>query len=275
MTDGFTVYQYVELLRIWYQELLKKEKTLSTGARVYQMLFFLQTAGTSIFTTISGFLSSLLLGLIGNTDDTTVLIIQCVVTALIVVNGILTAFGYVFKPQATSSGALNASRQYSGLAKELIIEIKSYEVMFAGMTDADVSKFSSPDVGVNSRPDMRYDLESGRRPSVQLDDDLLNCVNGNLSISFETYKNRLLYYSTREQLITCTEPGLILIGYWGNKTVFDKTYVSNVLSQKDLQFLDNYINDLDNSREKRKMKKIVTRLYLHMGKMDVGADKPQ
>ena len=287
-----TALQYTSiLLRIWYTELLKKEKTLSTGARVYQLLFFIQTAGTSIFTTVSGFLSSLLLGLIGNTDDTTVLIIQCVVTALIVANGILTAFGYVFKPQATSSSALNASRQYSGLTKELIIEIKSYEVMFAGMTDADVNKFSSPDVGLGSRPDLsKYnfdqsrlgnfdqsrfpDLEGGigKRFSAQLDDHLddhaESRINSDLNISFETYKNRLLYYSTREQLITCTEPGLILIGYWGNKTVFDKTYVSNVLSQKDLQFLDDYINALENSREKRKMKKIVTRLYLHMGKAD-------
>jgi hypothetical protein len=273
---------------------LKKEKTLATGARVYRILFFFQVAVMGVLTTISGFLSSLLLGLIGNTDDLTILIIQCVITGLIVLNGIAIAFGSVFAPQDTASSSLAASRQYSGLAKELIIEIKSYEVMFAGMSDVDISKFSSPDVGV-SRTDLnRFDLESQsdriadqsryRRYSIDpehftdqqmstLDNQDIphtqqNEINDNLVISFETYKNRLLYYSTREQLITANEPGLVLIGYWGNKTVFDKTYVSNVLSQKDLQFFQDYVNGLENSHEKRKMKKIITRLFLHMGRVD-------
>ncbi len=254
MADGFTVYQYLELLRIWHQEILKKEKTLSTGARVYTLIFFLQTASISTVTIISGFLSSLVLGLIGSESDTTIFAIQCAITGLIVINGILTAFGYVFKPQATASSALSASRQYSGLAKELIIEIKSYEVMFAGMSDADVSKFSSPDVGVESRPHLDgfgVDLESQ--------------IRDNLCVSFETYKNRLLYYSTREQLITSGEPGLILIGYWGNKTVFDRTYVSNVLSVKDLQFMISVVDDLENTRQKRKMNKILKRIFMRMG----------
>lgn len=255
MSDGFTIYQYLELLRVWHQGLLGKESTLSTGARVYQVLFFFQTVGMGITTTISGFLSSLVLGFIGNKDDIVIIILQSIITGLIVISGILTSFNYVFRPSATSAAALAASRQYGGLAKEIIIEIKSYEVMFSGMSDADVSKFSSPDVGVK-RPSMpgldyfEYDPESGQ-------------LKEENKVSFETYKNRLLYYSTREQLITSSEPGLILIGYYG-RTVFDKTY-SNILSSKDIEFLTTLPDLLEDNHNKRKMQKIITRVFQHLG----------
>jgi hypothetical protein len=253
MPDGFTVYQYLELLRIWHQGLLEKEKTLSTGARVYQVLFFIQTVGIAITTTISGFLSSLVLGFIGNKDDLIIIILQSIITGLIVISGILTSFNYVFRPSATSAASLSASRQYSGLAKELIIEIKSYEVMFAGMSEEDVSKFSCPDVGKSrSRPDIgEYHIDMDYE------------VKNDLSVSFETYKNRLLYYSTREQLITSSEPGLILIGYYG-RSVFDKTY-SNILSTKDIEFLTTLPELLEDRHNKRKMQKIITRIFQHMG----------
>lgn len=161
--------------------------------------------------------------------------------------------------------------------------------MFAGMSDVDVSKFSSPDVGVNSHshPSMNghshpnvdsrphiashslysfLDLENHPKMDSDLPDlESRRELQDELCISFETYKNRLLYYSTREQLITSGEPGLILIGYWGNKTVFDRTYVSNVLSVKDLQFMISVVDGLENSRQKRKMNKILRKVFMRMG----------
>lgn len=289
MKDGFTVTQYIELLRIWHREILKKEKMLSTGSRVYKFLFFFEAATTSTLTTVATFLSSLTLGFIGNQSNTVVLALQCAVTALIVANGIVSAFGFVFKPQATSTGARDASRQYGGLAKELIIEIKSYEVLFAGMTDKEVSKFSTPDIGmgnrrthsmndvhinheydgINSIHDLNFPAEEIYIP-ITLDSDPIQAVRRDglheeLVISFESYKNRLLYYSTREQLIACNEPGLILIGYWGDKTVFDRTYVSNVISPKDLQFIADIISKLEDRHDKRRMQKITTKLFMRMG----------
>lgn len=270
--DGFTIAQYIELLRVWHVEITKKEKLLMNGFRVYQTLFFIQTACLNTFNIISTFITSIMIGLATNGDSMTLIILSSVATGLGVLIGIFNAINFVFKPQSTAVGAASSSKQYGGLAKELIIEIKSYEVMFSGMTQDEVSKFSTPNVGVKhaSTTALDYALHVDAlhiNGNTLVDDIDFDTINNKRYIDFETYKNRLLYYSTREQLINIVEPGLLLIGYTGNKTVFDRTYVSS-LPPKDLEFMTTYVDGLANSREKRKLKKILTRIYISSGTLE-------
>lgn len=270
MPDGFTVAQYIELLRTWHTEITKKEKLLMNGYRVYQTLFFFQTAGQNSCTIIATFLTSIMIGLASTGDTTTLMILSAIATGLGVLNGIFSAINLVFKPQSTAVSAASSSKQYGGLAKELIIEIKSYEVMFSDMSQTEANKFSSPDIGVNrvSSPSMpqRLDLESGH--VYELEHEPEHELHQNRYVDFEVYKNRLLYYSTREQLISITEPGLLLIGYLGNETVFDRTYVTTLVPPKDLQFLADHIDAMPNSHEKRKLRKIMTKIFLNTGVTD-------
>lgn len=280
MPDGFTVAQYIELLRTWHTEIIKKEKMLMNGYRVYQTLFFIQTAIQNSCTIISTFLTSIMIGLASTGDSTTIMILSAIATGLGVINGIFSAINLVFKPQSTAVSAAMSSKQYGGLAKELIIEIRSYEVMFSDMTQAEASKFSSPDIGMHHRassPSVPTLMGDDSRYVNQRDDDLEGALpdeefHRNLNIDrfvdFETYKNRLLYYSTREQLISITEPGLLLIGYMGNKTVFDRTYITAIVPPKDLQFLANYVDTLPNSHEKRKLRRIVAKIFINTGVTD-------
>lgn len=271
--DGFTIAQYIELLRIWHTEIIKKEKLLMNGFRVYQTLFFFQTACLNTFNIVATFITSIMIGLATTGDSLTLTILSSIATGFGILIGICNAINFVFKPQSTAVGAASSSKQYGGLAKELIIEIKSYEVMFSGMSQDEVSKFSSPDVGIKRQSQYSldvdsegnvYDLEAGGHIPIHRNND--DALHNERYVDFETYKNRLLYYSTREQIINITEPGLLLIGYLGNKTVFDRTYASS-LPAKDLDYLTTYIDALPNSREKRKLKKILTRTYIQSGQV--------
>jgi len=274
MPDGFTVAQYIELLRTWHTEIIKKEKKLMNGYRVYQTLFFFETAGQNACTIIATFLTSIMIGLASTGDSTTLMILSAVATGLGVLNGIFSAINLVFKPQSTADSASSTSKQYGGLAKELIIEIKSYEVMFSEMSQVDVSKFSSPDVGIHraSSPSMPIPMSEYGRDHHDIDlenalpDD--SPLNVERYVDFETYKNRLLYYSTREQLISIVEPGLLLIGYMGNETVFDRTYITTIVPPKDLQYLANYIDTLPSSHEKRKLRRIIAKIFVNTGVTD-------
>lgn len=270
--DGFTIAQYIELLRIWHTEITKKEKLLMNGFRVYQTLFFLQTACLNTFNIVATFITSIMIGLAANGDSLTLIILSSIATGLGILIGICNAISVVFKPQATAVSAASSSKQYGGLAKELVIEIKSYEVMFSGMSQNEVSKFSSPDVGIKRQSQYSIDVDP-----LHIDGNILvnetdvlfgnkNALHDERYVDFETYKNRLLYYSTREQIISINEPGLLLIGYLGNKTVFDRTYASS-LPAKDLDYLTKYIDALPNSHEKRKLKKILTRTYIQNGQV--------
>lgn len=269
MPDGFTIAQYIELLRIWHEETEKKSKLLMNGFRVYQILFFIQTAGQNICNIIATFITSTMIGLAANGDSTTLIILSAIATAFGVANGIFNAISFVFKPQSTAVSASMSSKQYSELSRELMVEIKSYEVMFAGMSQDEVSRYSSPDIGLRgpdvSRGHSRTSINAYDLEGVDLESG--NPINTDRYVDFETYKNRLLYYSTREQLISVTEPGLLLIGYMG-KTVFDKTYSSVIISPKDLQFLAGYIESLPKSHDKRKLKKIVAKVFIHTGVTD-------
>lgn len=268
--DGFTIAQYIDLLRIWHDEITKKEKLLMNGFRVYQTLFFLTTALLNSANVISTFITSIMIGLATTDDPTAMIVLSSIATALGIVIGILGAINFVFKPQFTAGSSAVASKQYGGLAKELIIEIKSYEVMFSGMTQEEVSRFSVPNVGVHSKSypavvdqlgDINYDVYDG-----DINDDNKNNMRVDRYIDFETYKNRLLYYSTREQLISITEPGLLLIGYMGNKTVFDRTYVSS-MPVEDLETISKFIDAMESSSDKRRLKKIIAKAYLRQGQM--------
>lgn len=257
--DGFTIAQYIELLRVWHMEITKKEQLLKNGFRVYQTLFFILTALTNAINVASTFLASIMIGYASSGDATLVTVISSVITGLGILMGTVNAFNFVFKPQFTAGGALTSSNHYGGLAKELIIEIKSYEVMFSGMSQEEVSRFSTPNIGVHSRS----------IPALPIEMDVLHVDEPDVDryIDFETYKNRLLYYATREQIINVCEPGLILIGYLGNKTIFDRTYVSS-MPVKDLEYILAYVDTMDNSREKRKLKKIVTRTMIRQGQFE-------
>ncbi len=150
MADGFTVTQYIELLRIWHNEVLRKEKSLMNGFRVYQTLFFVQTACLNTFNIISTFITSIMIGLAASGETTTLTILSAIATAFGILIGVFNAINFVFKPQSTAVGAASSSKQYGGLAKELIVEIMSYEVMFGGMSQNEVSQFSIPDVGLTT-----------------------------------------------------------------------------------------------------------------------------
>jgi hypothetical protein len=265
MPDGFTIAQYIELLRTWHEETDKKAKLLMNGYRVYQVLFFLQTAGQNVCNIIATFITSTMIGLAAGGETSALIILSSIATAFGIANGIFSAISFVFKPQSTATSASMSSKQYSELSRELMVEIKSYEVMFAGMSPNEVSRFSSPDIGIhrNSNPSA-YELEEIQ--AVDLESGNIELNTGRY-IDFETYKNRLLYYSTREQLISVTEPGLLLIGYTG-KTVFDRTYPATIISPKDLQFLANYIDSLPQTRDRRKLKKIVGKVFIHSGITD-------
>lgn len=272
--DGFTIAQYIELLRIWHSEITKKEKMLMNGFRVYQLLFFVQTACLNTFNIIATFITSIMIGLAATGDSLTLTILSSIATGFGILIGIFNAINFVFKPQSTAVGASSSSKQYAGLAKELIIEIKSYEVMFSDMSQEEVSKFSTPNVGIrsNSRPiDLPFEpIEMHELPeNMEYEVEIPHNINNKRYVDFETYKNRLLYYSGREQIISITEPGLLLIGYLGNKTVFDRTYLSS-LPAKDLEFMSTYVDKMPNSHDKRKLQKIITRIHLHNGRvMDV------
>lgn len=262
------------------------------GFRVYQTLFFVQTACLNTFNIISTFITSIMIGLAASGETTTLTILSAIATAFGILIGVFNAINFVFKPQSTAVGAASSSKQYGGLAKELIVEIMSYEVMFGGMSQNEVSQFSIPDVGLTtnlksgssaalgvsrSMHDPRY--EPSPEVEIHINDhhvdqhyvgDSFVGQEGQLNheryVDFETYKNRLLYYSSREQIISITEPGLLLIGYFGGKTVFDRTYVSS-LPAKDLEFMSSYVDKLENSSDKRKLKKIITRMFISNGRV--------
>lgn len=245
------------------------------GFRVYQALFFIQTACLNTFNIIATFITSIMIGLAANGETTTLTILSSIATGFGILIGIFNAINFVFKPQATAVGAASSSKQYGGLAKELIVEITSYEVMFGGMTQGDVSQFSVPNIGLHTN--LRSGSTLAVDPEVEININGLPYdindhvperapLNHDRYIDFETYKNRLLYYSSREQIISITEPGLLLIGYFGGKTVFDRTYVSSIPA-KDLEFMADYIDKLDPSDDKRKLKKILTRVYINTGRI--------
>jgi hypothetical protein len=254
--EGFSTYSYLTLLSEWHKGLLRKEKLLARGFRVYTFIFFIQIVSTGTCVTVTMFLNTLMIGLAETTDTQTALIINSVCAGLGVIAVIANAVAFVFKPQATATSALAASRNYGGLAKELLIEITQKKLLFSGMPEDDIAKFSSAN------------LVSRSNPLVEIDSDVEHKLDENEKISFDTYAAKLSYYSVREQLICGQEPGLLLIGYWNTEMVFDKDYIPCILTPQDAQLFHDIVYRMEISDDRRKMEKILTRIMLVNGNLE-------
>jgi hypothetical protein len=236
--NGITINQYVDQLKLWNEDIAKKQILLDRGFKVYQFIYFVVVTVANVSNFLAAFLSSLVIGY--STQDNKgnlITILSAFAAAFSVIAIICNAINMVFKPQPTAEQAAFSSKCYADLYREISVEILSVH---------------------NSSP-----IDSDRK-----DDDCVSSDN-ELCLSFEKYKSKLLYYSSREQIISVNEPGLILIGYRPKNITTKLHTCSQKLSLDELEFISAHISTIVDDELRAKLEHI-----LHKS-LDVKIQTPQ
>jgi hypothetical protein len=226
--NGLTIKQYVEQLKLWNVGIEQKQKFLNRGFKVYQFIYFFVTTISNISNFIAAFLSSIVVGY--STQDSSsnlVTILSAISASFSIIAIICSAVDIVFKPQATAEQASFSSKCYAELFREISVEIISCMNSGGSAVDADAN------------------------PSQDQDQD------SDLMVSFEKYKSKLLYYSSREQIISVNEPGLILIGYKNKNITTDLALCKSKVSIEDLEFLSSLVDTIDDEAMQNRLEKIL------------------
>lgn len=213
--NGITINQYVDQLKIWNAEIEKKQKFLARGFKVYQLIYFFSVSISNVSNFIAAFLSSIIIGYsTQNGNDEIITILSSISATFSIIAIICSAIDIVFKPQSTAEQSSFSSKCYEDLYREI-----SVEILTVGNTNAiDADEFDNE-----------------------------------FSVSFEKYKSKLLYYSSREQIISVNEPGLTLIGYKRRKLTATNL---NELTNDDISLLNNCISGIEDDSQKKRAEQI-------------------
>lgn len=183
---------------------------------------------------IAAFFSSLIIGFSAGDgegqNNNLILVFSSLSAAFSVISIVCSTIDFVFKPQSTAEQAGFSKKCYEDLFREIEVEILS---------------------------EMKNEIpldRSGFYTNRSIGESESNFI------SYEKYKARLLYFSSREQIISVNEPGLALIGY-RKKTVTTSAPIYKLpLSTDEIQFMAKYLSKLPNSNDRNKAEYLIAKI---------------